>query len=394
MPGPGPAGEAAEAVVPVAAPIVGGAADGAEADALLSAAAELGVVEVSRHPVGHGRWLLQLSTADLVADDVAGDGPGHENGMVGVAEAVAALRGAGFAVLAGPPTAGHTTVWGRRNGPSWFAPGACVCFPWSPVDRAAARLTVEIDPGAGFGAGGHPTTLGLLAGLVDPALVGPPANQDGRAGAPTDPGGGVDDGLAGGVDPGLADLTGRRVLDVGCGTGVLAIAAALRGARPVDALDIAPAALAATRANAVRNRVTDRVRLVDADLARCPGPYDLVLANIHADVLTALAADLRRLVARPGAPIGAGGPPDYRAEREPAADRAAEPGARDEPPCPPAEPPPPRPAVGPGPRDPGGLLGVSGLSVAQVSRLEAALAPLRTVHRHHLDDWVTLWLRW
>ncbi len=343
-------------VVSVHASIVGGATDRAEADALLAAAAELGVVEVSRHAVGHGRWLLQLTTADLVA----------------VAEVVAALRGAGFAVLAGPPTAAHAIVWGRRNGPSWFAPGACVCFPWSPVDRAGARLTVEIDPGAGFGAGGHPTTPGLLAGLVDPAVVGAPADSDGRVGAP--------------ADSGLADLTGRRVLDVGCGTGVLAIAAALRGAGPVDALDIAPAALAATRANAARNRVVDRVHLVDADLARCPGPYDLVLANIHADVLTAMAADLRRLVARPGGvPSGPGGPPFYRAARDPVPERGAEPGARGEP---------PRPAVGPGPREPGGLLGVSGLSVAQVSRLEAALAPLRTVHRHHFDDWVTLWLRW
>lgn len=364
----------------VSAPIVGGAADRAEADALLSAAAGLGVVEVSRHPVGHGRWLLQLSTADLVSDDLTGDGSGHQIGMVGVAEAVVALRSAGFAVLAGPPTAGHTTVWGRRNGPSWFAPGACVCFPWSPVDRAAARLTVEIDPGAGFGAGGHPTTLGLLAGLIDPAVVSAPGDPavigDGRAGLGR-----------------LADLTGRRVLDVGCGTGVLAITAALRGAGPVDALDIAPAALAATRANAGRNGVADRVHLVDADLARCPGPYDLVLANIHADVLTAMAADLHRLVARPGARPGSGGPPAYRRAPEPVADRAAEPGARGELPRPPAEL--PRPAVGPGPRDPGGgLLGVSGLSVAQVSRLEAALAPLRTVHRHHLDDWVTLWLRW
>lgn len=342
---PSPVEGPGEPVVAVTAAIAAGAADDAEADALAGAAAELGVAVVSRHPVGHGRWLLQLATIT------------HDPRTAGAAagDAVAALRGAGFAVLAGPPTEGHATVWARRNAPSWFAPGACVCFPWSPTDRAATRLAVEIDPGAGFGAGGHPTTLGLLSGLVDPSVVGAPAGPNG-----------------------LADLTGRRLLDVGCGTGVLAIAAALVGAGPVDALDIAPAALDATGANAARNRVADRVQLVDADLARCPGPYDLVLANIHADVLIALAPDLRRLVAGP------------------AASRAAEPGARGEPPRPVEEP--PRPERGPEPRAPGddrgGLLGVSGLSVAQVSRLEAALGPLRTVHRHHLDDWVTLWLRW
>jgi len=339
-PAAGPADPAPIAVV--TAPIVAGAAHDAEAAALEAAAAELGVAVVSRHAVGRGRWLLQLSASRrLLTNGSAGGGLDEKLAVtsgeqIAVGEAVATLRQAGFAVLAGPPSEAYAVVWGRRNGPSWFAPEAFVCFPWSPVDRSAARLAVEIDPGAGFGAGGHPTTLGLLAGLVDPAVVDAPA-------APGN----------------LADLSGRRVLDVGCGTGVLAIAAALRGAALVDALDIAPAALDATRANAIRNGVADRVHLVDADLARCPGPYDLVLANIHADVITALATELRRLVSRP---VGAAGPG--------------------------ADPEPPAPGGG------GGLLGVSGLSVAQVSRLEAALAPLRTVHRHHLDDWVTLWFRW
>jgi ribosomal protein L11 methylase PrmA len=289
-------------------PVVAGAVDGEEATNLVVAAERLGLVEVVRHEVGGGRLVIELEPVAGSLTDRA------------LAAVVAQLRNDGCSVLAGPPVPGYAGVWARRNAPSWFAPDACVCFPWSPFDRTTARLVVEIDPGAGFGAGGHPTTLGLLRGLVDPTVVGGPVGS-----------GPVGD---------LADLRGLRVLDVGCGTGVLAIAAALAGAGPVDALDIAPAARSATRANAIRNGVAERVTVIDDDLARCPGPYDLVLANIHAEVLVALAPELRRLTAEPG-----------------------------------------------------GLLGVSGLSPSQLSRLEAALRPLAAVGHHRLDDWVCLWFR-
>jgi ribosomal protein L11 methyltransferase len=76
-----------------------------------------------------------------------------------------------------------------------------------------------------------------------------------------------------------------RVLDYGCGSGILAIGAALHGAKAIDAVDIDSAAVAATRTNAQANGVALHAALPDA--AR--GAYDLVLANILAKPLTLLA---------------------------------------------------------------------------------------------------------
>jgi ribosomal protein L11 methyltransferase len=86
------------------------------------------------------------------------------------------------------------------------------------------------------------------------------------------------------------DLRGRDVLDVGSGSGVLAIAAARLGAARVTAVDVDPRACAATRANAVANGVADRVTAVgDALDVVPPVPVDLVLANLTAGPLVGLA---------------------------------------------------------------------------------------------------------
>jgi ribosomal protein L11 methyltransferase len=87
-----------------------------------------------------------------------------------------------------------------------------------------------------------------------------------------------------------------RVLDYGCGSGILAIGAALQGARCVDAVDIDPAAVAATRANALANDVGVTAGLPD----HANGTYTLVLANILARPLTLLAPLLSAHVDRGG----------------------------------------------------------------------------------------------
>jgi ribosomal protein L11 methyltransferase len=132
-----------------------------------------------------------------------------------------------------------------RIGPLWVGP------PWErpPADA----VPVVIDPGRAFGTGAHPTTrlsLELLLGLDHGSL-----------------------------------------LDVGCGSGVLAIAAAKLGFGPVAAIDLDPAAVEATEANAERNGVGLRVGTVDALAVRLP-PADVAVANIALDAVEAIVPRL------------------------------------------------------------------------------------------------------
>lgn len=142
--------------------------------------------------------------------------------------------------------------------------------PWVPLGPVAAgEVVVEVDPGPSFGHGAHPTTRLCLAALD--RLVGP----------------------------------GAAVLDVGCGSGVLAVAAVRLGAGRAVGVDIDAAAVAATRANAERNGVADRV---DARLAPAPADatFDVVVANIGAAALRDLAPALVAAVAPGGALVLSG----------------------------------------------------------------------------------------
>ena len=145
----------------------------------------------------------------------------------------------------------------------WIVPS------WHEPPPAAARW-IRLDPGLAFGTGTHPTTRMCLRWIAREA----PAR-------------------AAGWD---------RVLDYGCGSGILAIGAALHGARGVDAVDIDPAAVGATAANAAANAVTLTAGLPD----RAHGRYSLVLANILATPLKLLAPLLSAHVAAGGHLVLAG----------------------------------------------------------------------------------------
>jgi ribosomal protein L11 methyltransferase len=134
---------------------------------------------------------------------------------------------------------------------------------------AAARQLIRLDPGLAFGTGTHPTTRMCLKWIAQTR------NADQKLG---------------------------RVLDYGCGSGILAIGAAKFGASAIDAVDIDPAAVEATRANAEANGTPLNAGLPD----QAAGAYQTVLANILATPLKVLAPLLCAHVAPGGHLVLAG----------------------------------------------------------------------------------------
>ena len=133
---------------------------------------------------------------------------------------------------------------------------------------AQARQTIRLDPGLAFGTGTHPTTRMCLRWIARRATTQPLG----------------------------------RVLDYGCGSGILAIGAAKFGATDIDAVDIDPAAVESTELNAQANAVQLHAGLPD----KAVGPYNTVLANILASPLQVLAPLLCAHVAAGGSLVLAG----------------------------------------------------------------------------------------
>ncbi len=239
---------------------------------------------VTQERLARGRWVSRVR----VTDDVT------------ARDAVAQLRGDGHAAVLAPPDEAHGVGWLNRNRAVPVGEKSAVCFPWAD---AAAPAVVEIDPGGAFGAGTHPSTR-LLAEWLEGELTG-----------------------------------GERVLDVGCGSGVLALVAARLGAAEAVGIDIEPAAVSAAQANARRNGLDGVASFSTALVGSSElGTFDVVVANITADVLMPLAGDIAARVA------------------------------------------------------PDGRLAVSGISAAQTSSVAAAYRPhgIELADPVRLDDWVSL----
>jgi len=154
--------------------------------------------------------------------------------------------------------------------PVEITPEFWVVPTWHEVP-ARAKQVMRLDPGLAFGTGTHPTTRMCLRWLAR--------------------------------KPATADLS--RVLDYGCGSGILAIGAALMGAGFIDAVDIDPAAVQSTRENAVRNGI-GAATLAPGLPAQASGTYGVVLANILATPLKLLAPLLAGHVAPGGWLVMAG----------------------------------------------------------------------------------------
>jgi ribosomal protein L11 methyltransferase len=159
---------------------------------------------------------------------------------------------------------------------AWARPvrvGDVVVQPaWLPLEPDVANgdaRVVFIDPGRAFGSGAHATTRLALTELLERSR-------------------------------------GAHVLDVGCGSGVLAVAVARARGASVVAIDIDPLGVAATRANAARNGVAHLVEASTTSVTAIDGPFDVVVANILAVTLRELAPDLARVVAPHGVVVLSG----------------------------------------------------------------------------------------
>lgn len=188
-----------------------------------------------------------------------------------VAESVAAaVRRVGVGSVLVEPVLGDGLDGWRTHARPHRAGPFTVVPPWldSPSGADAGRPLV-IDPGRSFGSGSHPTSrlvLAAMASIVTPATT---------------------------------------ILDVGCGSGILAIGAALLGAPSAHGIDVDEDAPAVTLANATANGVGDRVTASTEPLeavAASGRRFDVVVANLLAPILVELAAPLRSVVA-PGGTI-------------------------------------------------------------------------------------------
>lgn len=191
---------------------------------------------------------------------------------------ILALRRYGLAP--GRVTVARRRVRGRRWATAWRAHatpirvGRLLIRPsWIRAAPRRGDVVVAIDPGMAFGTGMHASTRLALRALA-------------RA---------------------LGRRSGAAVIDVGTGSGILAIAAAALGARSVWAVDSDPIATAAARANTRLNGWTKRVRVADgAGLGGAPARADVIVANIVADAVVDLLPDARARLGPDGVLIGSG----------------------------------------------------------------------------------------
>ncbi len=253
------------------------------ADRLMQA----GAFAVEERPLDDGRVELRAVVAD------SGSAAGDRFGEVPP----------GWAIRSDPFDDTPADTWRQYATPVRVTPTLVVRPAWLPELGEQGLTEVAIEPGATFGLGDHPTTRLCAAAIWQ------------------------------------LRTAHASVLDVGAGSGVLAIVAVLAGARHATAIDIADVSPAVVVDNARRNAVADRITASTTPLEHVDDTFDLVVANILAPELVALAPHLMRVLA------------------------------------------------------PGGTLLLSGLLDGRYDHVVSAMTPLRLTDVDELEGWVALVMR-
>ena len=161
--------------------------------------------------------------------------------------------------------------WKQFWKPTHIGKALVVCPSWEEYTRAPGETVLRLDPGMAFGTGTHESTR-LCMELAESVIKG-----------------------------------GERVLDLGCGSGILAITALLLGANSALGIDIDQVAVSTCTENAALNGLEGRVSFLKGNLADgVSGLFEVVFANIIADVILELATDIPRLLAPGGVFIASG----------------------------------------------------------------------------------------
>jgi ribosomal protein L11 methyltransferase len=223
---------------------------------------------------------LDPNTETYVPDD---DAPSLVKGYVEPAEGERVRAGLKVALQAAPlqrpalwrqprllEEADWRDSWKKYFGVLRMGERLVVAPSWVDYRPREGDLALRIDPGMAFGTGQHPTTAMSLAALE--ALV----------------------------------TGGERVLDLGCGSGILAIAAAKLGAGRVLALDVDPQAIKATRENAVANGVSGQIEARTGSLDEADEQFDVIVANISGLTLERLAPALYQALRDGGRLVASG----------------------------------------------------------------------------------------
>jgi ribosomal protein L11 methyltransferase len=161
--------------------------------------------------------------------------------------------------------------WKEYFKPAHITDRVVVKPTWEPYTPAEGELVIEIDPGAAFGTGTHPTTTGCIT-LMEKFL-----------------------------------RPGMSVLDVGCGSGILSIAAGLMKAGDVLGIEIDPVAVEIGKENVELNGLSSIVRVQEGDLTKgVDYKADIVVANLMADLVKMLTGDVKRHMKQGGVYISSG----------------------------------------------------------------------------------------